>query len=71
MPLREVRCEGVECGGEISFIRAAGDVLCLVCKKEYWRHPCCANSRMPPQYEFAGRPEYILHVICDGLHVKL
>lgn len=58
------------CDGNLTFVRAFGDAACDSCGKEYWRHPYCGNSRVGYPYEFA-RPEYVLHVLCDGLHVKL
>lgn len=46
------------------FVRAGGDCLCKVCGAEYRKHPV-----NPKVVDWDGVPW--LHVLCDGLHVKL
>jgi hypothetical protein len=46
-------------------IRAAGDVACEACGLSYRKHPRCRGH-----YDRSGE-YYWLHVLCDGLHVKL
>jgi hypothetical protein len=46
-------------------IRASGDVVCAICDRVYRKHPRCRGH-----YDRSGE-YYWLHVLCDGLHVKL
>jgi hypothetical protein len=54
-----------DCRGDVDFIRASGDVACRICGRAYRDHPFCAQSYS----SFAE--QLVLHVLCDGLHVKL
>ena len=64
-------CVGVLCTGEADFQRANGDCVCPTCKRSYYDHPYCQNSELAEQLRSSSFPEYILHVLCDGRHVKL
>lgn len=43
----------------------ASDCTCATCGKPYRTHPWCSNSLDK------STESYCLHVLCDGLHVKL
>jgi len=57
-----------DCDGNEAFIRAGGECVCKICGKYYWEHPYCSNSRFTDGLD---RDSYYLHVLCDGVHVKL
>ena len=58
----EIRLELAEADGPTSiwepFYRASGDCVCLVCGREFWRHP-------------ADKKHEFLNVLCDGKRLKL
>ncbi len=62
-----MRLKVVGCFCNLNFYRASGDVICQVCKLEYWKHPYCSNSRTSE--DLGGN--YFLHILCNGEHVKL
>lgn len=66
---RGVSCKDGPCNAEM--VRADGNVPCPICLLPYWKHPCCANSKLPESMSSSTIPEYFLHVLCTGLHVKL
>jgi hypothetical protein len=68
--VRELTCRG-GCDGVETFIRAGGDCVCARCGKDYYHHPSCAQSELPEHMSSSGYREFILHVLCDGTHVKL
>lgn len=63
---------GVVCldGCDMDFIRT-GDLDCEACGKPYRKHPYCKQSELPESMTSSIRPEYYIHVLCDGRHVKL
>jgi hypothetical protein len=69
---RDLLHEGIDCGGGLSFVRADGGCICTICGRSYWKHLQCANSSLPEVMQSSSiNREYILHVLCDGAHVKL
>jgi hypothetical protein len=66
-----VRCEGIACSGAELLRRADGDCACPKCGLAYRLHPHCANSRLSDAMAASTRPEFYLHVLCNGDHVKL
>lgn len=68
-----LRCEDKhddKCG-VVGATRASDDCLCGGCGLAYRLHPHCANSKLGPALSSSVQPEYFLHVLCDGRHVKL
>jgi hypothetical protein len=61
--------DNLYCGGDETFVRASGDCICDFCKMEYRDHSFCKNSAIESHSPL--RPDYVLHVLCDGRHVKL
>jgi hypothetical protein len=68
-----LRCEsgcetrrGALSDAPLQFIRASGDCSCS-CGKLYYDHPYCAASYAGDEHDGV----YVLHVLCDGTHVKL
>jgi hypothetical protein len=54
------------------FRRADQHCVCDQCGKEYWQHPYDTRYPIAPSmWVHADRPEYILHLLCDGSLVKL
>jgi len=45
-------------------IRASGDCRCIVCGKKYLEHPMDKED-----LSYDGSP--FLHILCDGMRVKL
>lgn len=70
MRVRELTCRD-GCDGVETFIRSSGDCECATCRKPYRDHPSCAQSELPEHMSSSGYREFILHVLCDGRHVKL
>ncbi len=71
MPL-PIECQAGPCEGEEKFFRADGGCLCPSCSRPYRVHPYCANSALPESTQCSSiSKEYILHVLCNGDHVKL
>lgn len=58
------------CGCEAAE-RTDGRCKCPKCGLEHRLHPYCANSKLGPNQSSSTFPEYFLHVLCDGRHVKL
>lgn len=56
--------------GILAAERTGTDMVCK-CGIPYRQHPYCANSKLGPERSSSVRPEYFLHVICGGRHVKL
>ena len=71
MPRSGLACVGVSCTGELGFVRADGNCECRDCGKLYYDHPHCSNSEIPQSMMASSFPEYVLRVLCSGLHVKL
>ncbi len=71
-PRAVVRCEGLaeHLCGILTAERTGTDMVCK-CGIPYRLHPHCANSKLPESMASLSRPEYFLHVICNGRHVKL
>ncbi len=67
-----VRCQGIteHLCGILAAERTGTDMVCT-CGIPYRQHPHCAHSRLPESMSGSLRPEYFLHVLCDGRHVKL
>jgi hypothetical protein len=65
---RALACDGGECDGGITFYRCDGRMVCT-CGLAYYNHPYCKNSANPAQLT-ASFPEYALHVLCNGDHIK-
>ncbi len=63
--IKAIECKCTLDAGD--YYRAGHLVICDICKKEYWRHPYCGNSKLP---EDMGEG-YFLHILCNGDHVKL
>lgn len=49
----------------------AGNLTCEACGKEYSQHPYCGKSQLPTSMSSSTFPQYFIHVLCDGTHVKL
>jgi hypothetical protein len=59
------------CGGA-DFFRADGRCMCNLCGHVYSSHPYCVNSKLPDSMQSSElHPDYALHVLCNGNHVKL
>lgn len=54
---------------DVAFIRASGDCICPTCGKAYWRHP--HDERVLGLEDHNGIRQPFLHVLCEGLRVKL
>ena len=61
---------GVVCDPDCrtDIVRASGDVECEQCANPYRDHSYCAGSELR---DTGFYPQYFLHVLCDGTHVKL
>ncbi len=67
-----VRCVGVAehvCG--ILAAARVGNGMTCKCGIAYRLHPYCVNSQFRAELASSTRPEYFLHVVCGGRHMKL
>jgi hypothetical protein len=72
VPRAGIACADKEAGtcGSREFVRT-GNVTCT-CGKEYREHPYCFHSELPDHLQSSSvNREFLLHVTCDGRHVKL
>lgn len=54
-----------------NMVRIDGRYICPVCELPPRKHPYCKGSPLPESMCSSSFPEYFLHVLCDGRHVKL
>jgi hypothetical protein len=67
---RVLACDKAPCDGGTTFYRCDGGMRCTTCGLRYYDHPFCKNSAHPSTLSDSSFPEYALHVLCNGDHIK-